>query len=254
MLLAWPRAILLQLAHPLIAAGIDAHSSFRGGPVAAASRLHHTVRAMLSLTFGDASASAQTLERIRAIHTRVQGRLPETAGRFPAGTPYSAEDPALLLWVHATLLDSILPAYDSVVSRLTEHERNEYCEAAAPVAIALGAAADAVPRTWQALRGYTDGMLASDAIAVSAQARALAAAVLNPPLDWAMLPATSAMRLVTLGTLPPTVRAAYGWSWHPRQARRLARLVRLLRTARRLGPDAVWRWPEARQSRPADSA
>src|SRR5688500_9884495 len=86
----WSRAILLQLAHPLVAAGVAEHSTFRGGPLTAAVRLHHTVRAMLALTFGDEATREAALEGIRAIHRRVHGRLPVAAGRFPEGTPYSA--------------------------------------------------------------------------------------------------------------------------------------------------------------------
>ena len=88
MLLAWARAILLQLAHPLIAAGVAEHSTFRGGVLAAALRLHHTVHAMLSLTFGDAPAREQTLDTIRAIHRRVNGRLPHAVGSYASGTAY----------------------------------------------------------------------------------------------------------------------------------------------------------------------
>src|SRR5688572_32830582 len=101
MLLGWSRAILLQLAHPLVAAGVADHSSFRDGGLAAAKRLHLTVKAMLALSFGDEHSRAAALDGIRTIHRRVHGHIAAQAGRFPAGTPYSAEDPDLVLWVHA---------------------------------------------------------------------------------------------------------------------------------------------------------
>src|SRR5689334_8440880 len=94
--LGWSRAILLQLAHPLIAAGVYEHSTFRASPVAALSRLHHTVGAMLALTFRDEAERARALDGVRAIHARVNGTLKEPVGRFPAGTRYSAEDPELV--------------------------------------------------------------------------------------------------------------------------------------------------------------
>src|SRR5687767_8941419 len=94
-LLGWSRAILMQLAHPLVAAGVLQHSTFKGGVVEAAARLHHTVSAMLSLTFADEARRTATLTQIRAIHRRVHGSLAAPAGPFPAGTRYSAEDPAL---------------------------------------------------------------------------------------------------------------------------------------------------------------
>jgi uncharacterized protein (DUF2236 family) len=84
--LGWPRAILMQLAHPLIAAGVAEHSAFRGGAAEAAVRLRHTVWAMLSLTFGSEDRRRQALSRIRSIHETVHGTLPRGAGPFPEGT------------------------------------------------------------------------------------------------------------------------------------------------------------------------
>lgn len=245
-LLGWSRAILLQLAHPLIAAGVAEHSTFRGGPASAAVRLRHTVRAMLSLTFGGVAAREQTLERIRAIHRRVHGRLPEAAGRFAAGTPYSADDPALLLWVHATLIESMVVAYDSLVAPLSTADRDRYCAEGAPIAVALGARQQDVPTTWTALRGYVDSMLASDVIAVSPQARALADAVLAPPLSWTIAPVTWTNRLVTVGLLPPRLRQEYGWTWTPAAARRLVRTLRIIGVARRCLPPVATRWSMSR--------
>ena len=105
LLLGWSRAVLLQLAHPLVAAGVAEHSTFRGGRLTAAKRLHQTVHAMLALTFGDDAQYAVAISKIRAIHRRVHGRLRAAVGPFPAGGPYSAEGPALLLWVQATLVE-----------------------------------------------------------------------------------------------------------------------------------------------------
>src|SRR5687767_3094336 len=153
MLLAWARAILLQLAHPLVAAGVAEHSTFRGGPLTAASRLHHTVRAMLSLTFGSEAARQATLAHINGIHRRVNGTLDENVGVFTAGTPYSAEDPELLLWVHATLLESIPLVYDRLVAPLSEAERDRYCIEAIPTLRALGVPGGE-PHTWLGTRAY----------------------------------------------------------------------------------------------------
>src|SRR3954467_5754712 len=88
----WGRAILLQLAHPLVAAGIEAHSTFRGSLWTSLGRLRSTIRAMLSLTFGDDDDVMATAAGINAIHDRVSGRLPVATGIFPAGQRYSAHD------------------------------------------------------------------------------------------------------------------------------------------------------------------
>lgn len=247
MVLGWSRAILLQLAHPLIAAGVAEHSSFRGGSLAAVFRLHHTIRAMLALTFGDPPARQAALEGIRTIHRRVHGHLPAAAGIFPAGTPYSAEDPALVLWVHATLLESIPLAYERIVGPLTEGERDLYCAEAAEIAVDLGAPREDVPRTWAATLDYLARTYASGAIAVSAQARELAAVVLSPPFGWLAGPLTRINRLATVGLLPPPLRAQYGLAWDDRRDElRLARTLRRLQALRRVVPRRVAWWPEAR--------
>ena len=93
-------------------------------PVTAAARLHHTVKSMLALTFGDDAARLKALNGIRAIHQRVNGRLSEAVGPFAVGTRYSAEDSALVLWVHATLLDSIPLVFELLVGPLSDVEHD----------------------------------------------------------------------------------------------------------------------------------
>jgi uncharacterized protein (DUF2236 family) len=246
-LLGWARAILLQLAHPLVAAGVFDHSGFRGTPYAAASRVYHTVHAMLSLTFGDGVAHERTLEAIRAIHRRVNGLLPEAVGPYPSGTRYSAEDPALVLWVHATLLESVVLVYERLVMPLTAAERDDYCAEACPIAVALAAREDDVPKTWSGLLAYLDRMYASGAIVVGRQGRELAHAVLSPSGGWLVAPATWVNRAVTVGLLPSHVREQYGLTWGSRQEGTVTRLFSALRATRHVLPDAVALWPDARR-------
>ena len=246
--LSWSRAILLQLAHPLVAAGVAEHSSFRHGRLTAAKRLHQTIRAMLALTFGDDRARTRALEGIRGIHRRVHGRLRAAVGIFPAGTQYTAEDPELVLWVHATLLESIPLMYGLVVRPLTTDERDTYCREAAAIAVDLGARPDDVPRSWSALEQYLERMYAAGTIRVGREAQELAAAVLAPPFASA-LPLLGGMnRLLTAGLLPEAVRREYGFAWREVDDRRLQRLLRTLATLRRATPRLIALWPEARKS------
>jgi len=244
-LLGWGRAILLQLAHPLIAAGVYDHSGFRATTWAAATRLYHTVHAMLALTFGSDVERERALGGIRTIHQRVHGHLPTGAGRFPAGTAYSAEDPDLVLWVHATLLESVPMAYELLVRPLTTADRDAYCAEAAPVAVELRARRDEVPRTWEAARAYLDRMYASGDLVVSDQARELARAVLSPAAAWIAAPATWTNRMVTTGLLPAPIREQYGLTWTRRHQRTFDALIPTLRSARRMLPRAVALWPES---------
>jgi uncharacterized protein (DUF2236 family) len=245
-LLGWSRAILLQFAHPLIAAGVYDHSAFRANPWAAVQRLRQTVRAMLALTFGRASDAERTIERIREIHRRVRGRLAHRVGPFPAGTPYSAENPALVLWVHATLLESVPLFYGLLVEPLGEPEHDAYCREAAPVAIALGAPADVVPLSRRALNEYFERVYSSGEIVVGPQARELAARVIAP-FGSLGTPATALTRLLTLGTLPTQVRRDYEFSWTARDQRMFERVVPKVRLIRKLVPRATATWRPARE-------
>ncbi len=238
----------MQLAHPLVAAGVHEHSSFRDSPWQAIRRLQATVGAMLRLTFGSAEEYDRTLDAILAIHRRVRGQLREGVGAFPAGTPYSAEDPALVLWVHVTLLQSIPLVYERLVAPLAEPERDAYCAEAAPLAVALGAIPAEVPRTWRAVDGSVDRAIAAGTLTIGPHARELASHVLRPPAGiW---PAGWAHRLLAIGLLPPALRAAYGFEWTAAQQRQLDALVTVVRTIRRRTPAAVALWPGARQRVP----
>ena len=246
--LGWSRAILLQLAHPLIAAGVHEHSSFRASPAAALSRLHHTIGAMLALTFRPDEERRRAIEGILAIHRRVNGHLRETVGRFPAGTRYSAEDPDLVLWVHVTLLESVPLIYERLVAPLTPAERDAYCRDAASVAIDLGARRESVPVTWTALRGCIDGMYASGTLAVSPQARELAGALIEPSFATVIRPVARLNQLVTFGLLPPFIREQYGVRWSDAQTAATERWLDRVQRLRRVLPVRIAWWADARRT------
>ncbi len=243
MLLAWPRAILLQVAHPLVAAGVAAHSSFDSGGCAAVHRLWQTVQAMLALTFGDDASQRGAIDGIRAIHRRVHGTLRETVGRFPAGTPYSAEDPDLVLWVHVTLLESMVIAHDALLEPLSADERDAYCAESAWVAVALGAREEDVPRD-----------LGRDARAFCGASRTRARwRWATTAGRWARpcsrrrsgplaVPLTPFVRFLTRAWLPEPVRRLYGLSWTEADARRLPRVLAILRAVRRVTPRRLAHW------------
>jgi uncharacterized protein (DUF2236 family) len=247
-LAGWTRAILLQVAHPLIAAGVVRHSSFRDNPVSSARRLHHTVRAMLGLTFGDSAAHSRVIDEIRAIHRRVRGQLSQAVGVFPAGAFYSAEDPALVLWVHATLLESVILAYDALVESIGGNDRDTYCREAAAVAIELGARTADVPLDWRALERYLADTRQSGVIVVGPDARAVATVLLRGRFSTLMGPVAWANRTLTAGWLPGDVRAQYGFQWNDARERQFSRTVASVRRVRRMLPDAIALWPEARKA------
>jgi uncharacterized protein (DUF2236 family) len=246
-LFGWSRAILLQFAHPLIAAGVAEHSGFRERPRAIAARLHHTVGAMLALAFGTPAEYDAALDGIRAIHRRVNGTLAQCVGPFPAGTRYSAEDPDLVLWVHLTLLDSIVLVYERFVAPLTGAERDAYCRDAAPTVIALGARERDVPYTWTEAQHAITVAYASGRIVVGPQGRELAHAVVTPRVPRALAWPFALNRLVTVGLLPGAIRREYGYDWRETDERHLVRLTAVIRGARRVSPGVLAHWRAARR-------
>lgn len=248
LLLAWGPAILLQLAHPLVARGIADHSAFRRESHGHMRRLYHTVGAMLQLCFGTDEEALAVLARINAIHDRVKGELPEAAGAFAAGTPYSAHDPALLAWVHATLLDMNVRVYELYVGPLSVQEKDRYCAEATAIEARLGIPRETLPRSFGELGQYMEAMLSSGQITVSDTARTLARSILHPGTPRVAEPVLSVVRLATAGLLPPMIRDGYGLSWNPRKQAMLSLSAGLIRNLLRVTPRIVRHWPAARRA------
>lgn len=226
----WGRAVLLQLAHPAIAAGVHDHSAFRGSLGASVRRMRSTVGSMLSITFGDTERMIAAAARINEIHDRVHG------------DGYSAHDAGLQRWVHATLIESSLHVYERLVGSLTSQERDRYCAEAAIMEPLLGMPPGLLPRTSAELTAYVSGMLAGGSIIVTDTSRTLAKAVLSPPRWYVAWPVFRPVQLITIGSLPPVVRSAYGFTWRARDERALARWTSLIRASQRRLPRIAREW------------
>jgi uncharacterized protein (DUF2236 family) len=201
-------------------------------------RLSSTVGAMLALTFGSDDDAIAAAARINSIHDRV------------SGANYSAHDPELLRWVHATLLESIPLAHAIAIGPLTAEARDRYCAEAAIMEPLLDIPAGLLPRTSAQLEAYMRAMLDSGRIAVSGRSRTIARAILFPP-GWRLLwPVFRPLQLLTIGTLPASIRDGYGFAWTERDARALTRWARAYGILRRVLPARAREWPAARR-RPA---
>ncbi|TMK19982.1 MAG: DUF2236 domain-containing protein [Actinobacteria bacterium] len=206
MLLGGGCALLLQLAHPLVAAGVADHSDFRGDPL---KRLRRTLDATLAIVFGTTADADRAAAGVRAVHARVTGALRSGTGRFPAGAMYRAEDPSLLAWVNATLFDTSIRTYELLFGRLSQAEMERYYAESTTVARMLGVPDAGVPPTLGAWRSWWDGMLAGDDLAIGADARDLARAVLAPKVRFVPGPVFAPLSLFTIGLLP-AVRVPLG--------------------------------------------
>lgn len=245
-LLGWGPAILMQVAHPLVAAAIADHSVFLQEPARRLERSFRTLRTMLAIVFGDEEQVAHAGRRITGIHDGVHGHLAVAVGPFPAGTPYSAHDPELLRWVHATLVYALPHTYEALVGPLTPEEHDRYCLEALRTGPLLGIPDALLPRDQAALRAYLRGMLASDVIAPSPTARAIARELIAPSAPWWVRPLRPVAYLLTVGLLPPAFRRAYDLRWTRRHAQAFHFVATL---ARGIIPRLPWplrHWPAYR--------
>lgn len=236
LLLGGGRALLLQLAHPMVAAGVADHSDFRRD---AFGRLANTLDLTLTVAFGDEDQRRAALARVAVTHRGVTG--------MRGDRPYRALDPQLLMWVHATLVDSALVTYERFVGSISPVARERYHEEMKRQAVAFGVPRDRVPRSFEDFRGYMDGMV--ETLEVTDEARALSREVLRPPSRSVLRPLVDVMRFLTVGLLPERVRAGYGLTWGPQRDRVVAALASALRGGVvPLLPDALRRWPHARDA------
>lgn len=242
LLLGAGRALLLQIAHPLVAAGVAQHSRFARDPWG---RLTRTLETTYSIVFGDASATSAALARFAAVHRRVRGATGETAGSWTAGTPYDAADPALRLWVHATLVDTSLLVYERFVAPLSAGEAAAYYEDSRVLGRLVGVPEAVLPPTLDDFRAYLAEMLANG-IAVGATARALARQIFRPPGAVALALVGLMARFVTIGLLPAAVREQYGYHWTPARERALGAFTRAVRTTVPALPPVLRVVPQAR--------
>lgn len=238
-LLGGGRSILLQLAHPLVAAGVADYSNFQSDPLA---RLFRTLLFMHTIVFDDRRRE-QALVRFNTIHDHIQGRLQQDAGPFPEGTPYSGHDPELKLWVHATFVDTSRRLYEQFVQPLTPDERRSYYADTLVLAELMDIPKGILPQTANEFQSYMQSMIESDTLSVTDRSRQLAMDVLYP--DVGLIPSASAslLRLVTAGLLPERLRTAYGLMWGWRQHLFLNGLSALTRSVRPFVPPWVWQNP-----------
>src|SRR3954466_7255369 len=179
--LSGPRALLVMAAHPVAFAGFFAHTGALDDPYA---RLRRTGEVLDAVAFGTKADADRRTARVRAVHRRVRGALAEPAragggaraepaGRFPAGTPYRADDPALLLWILAALAESAMLVYGSYVRSLSRDELNALWDDYRVVGRCFGLREREMPRDIDAFEAYMAGMYASGELYVTPAAREL---------------------------------------------------------------------------------
>jgi len=235
---AGPRALLMQLAHPGVAAGVADHSDFRTDPWA---RLDGTLRSYLRIVYGTTTAARAEIRRLNELHRSI------------TGPTYHARDPELSLWVHATLVDSTIAVADAWLEPLSRDRRARYYAETVPIGRAFGISSSRLPPDLDAFEAFlADAMAPGGAVAPNETARELADAVLHPPLgpvllalDWLPPPAYAWTLWPSIGLLPEPIRRGYGFRWGAREQLVSGWLVGAWRAWRPLLPVAFRQMPQA---------
>ena len=236
------RALILQVAHPLVAAGVAQHSSYKTDPLG---RLHRSLDIPLRIIFGDTAAAERASRAFRAVHVRVVGETDESAGRYPAGTPYDSRADELKMWVHATLTDTALVAYQRFVGALTRPELERYYEESLVLGDQYGIPRSVQPPSYADFRAYFEATVASDRIALTSTLRELVELLREPPLPVIGVPLARAAGLFTTATLPVRLREELGLSWGRGREAALAAESAAIRRLLPLMPHSLRDFPAA---------
>ncbi len=254
-LLAIGRGLLLQVAHPAIAAGVAGHSDYEHDPLGRARR---TLEALHRITFGDLATALRAAHAVWVAHGRVHGVVPSEAGPPWAGRPYDARDPQLSLWVHATTLETWVRGYETLVHPLTEDERERFWREARGTAGLFGLPDEVLPATWADLVAYVERTVGT--LRVGPTARRIGESLFSNRASTVLAgifgshagsllrlldlpPAQTSLRelalLLTAGFLPADLRAPYGFAWDAHRERRFERVCGAVRHLAPVLPAAV---------------
>ena len=240
LLLGGGRALLLQVAHPLVAAGVSDHSNYREDPFG---RLYRTLETVTTIQFGRTEKAEEAAERLRRLHTRVKGTAED-------GTPYVATAHDLIMWVHATLVDTSLLVYETYVEPLTPQERERYYQEQRTLGVMYGVPYDEQPGTYRDFTDYFHETVHGGTLRVTDALRDVAEATMRPRLPVPLVgrPAVEYFNLVTTALLPAWLREELGLAWGPNRARLHAAQRSVIRTLIPVLPSLLRQFPPARSA------
>jgi uncharacterized protein (DUF2236 family) len=224
-------ALLLEVAHPLVAAGVARHSDFRRDPFG---RLQRTLAAMSAIVFGSAEQAEAAVRSIERAHEPVRGTLGRPAGAFAADAKYSGRDPELVAWVWATLAWTTVRVHERLLEPFDAAELEAFHADQARVAQLLGLSPERVPATRAAFEAYFAGVR-REQLFVTDEARAIAEALFSAPASGlvAGVPGVGLARALATSLLPAELREPFGLGWSAADEERLDRFAEQVRRLRR---------------------
>ena len=235
LLLGGTAALLMQVAHPLVAAGVDQHSDFRRHPIG---RLRRTLITTLAVVFAEPNAARAALRRIDRRHGPVRGTAAD-------GAAYDARDPTLLLWVQTTLVLTSLRLYEAVAGRLSARDREAYWQETRPIAALLGVPASLHPATLADLERYERSML-ERVVRPDATSRRVGRDVLRP-FPWIPAPFYWPTDALAAALVPASLREPFGLRYRLRERVFFALVIATARLARVVLPPWLTVVPQARR-------
>lgn len=209
--LATGRAILMHISHPWIAQGIEEHSKSRQNLL---ERGRETFMYALLMVYGSRDQALQAARDVRVQHDKVKGRMPEQAGAFHAGSEYRANEADAMLWVHATMWESMMLTYELMNGPVSPEDKARFYEETKLFAYLFGIPDSALWKDWEGLVRYCEDMRNSDRIVVTPVAKDLANYLYGSHNILMWLP-MKYNKLVTTANIPQDMRDAYGFKWSP---------------------------------------
>jgi uncharacterized protein (DUF2236 family) len=198
------RALLLQLAHPWVAAAVEQHSDTFANPIG---RFHRTFSTVFTMVFGTLDQSLAAARHLHRRHAAIEGKFNSAAGPFPVGSPYCANEVSALRWVHATLWETAPMAYALVLPPLARDQRERYYAEGRLFAALFGIPTQYLPPDWAAFSAYIDAMTRSSTLTVTEVARVMAHRLLSGADTW--LPVPPGYKALTAALLPPRLRDGF---------------------------------------------
>lgn len=245
-LLYGQRALCIGAVKPLNYVGTSTHSRNRSTPFR---RLIHTGLMFEAVFFGTRAQADRVLGAVTRMHESVVGVLPQDAGPYyPAGTPYSAVDPELMLWTVAVLADSAQWFYERLVHPLSDLQREALWQDYLRFGELFGMPREAAPATHAAFAAWYEQQLAGEDLHLTEEARYMGrVSALEIPMPATHRPAKWVHDAVMLGSLPARVRELYGLRWTARDAALCAFGLRTWSAMRRALPSSLTRGSCARE-------
>jgi uncharacterized protein (DUF2236 family) len=244
LLLGGGAAIIMQVAHPLVGAGVAEHSNYREDPWG---RLYRTLDITTSIVFGSTAKANEASERLEAVHKRVRGVATEDGGNYPAGTKYSANDPKLGMWVHATLVNTSMQVYTSYVGSLSHAEKLRYYEEQKRLGEMFGVPIERQPETLAEFYDYFERMVEEE-LAVTSALEDVVDATMRPDLPFVARPLVEALNLATVSLLPARLRDELGLELGQNRRRLVNASRAVIRRALPVLPRLVREFPPARSA------